>query len=138
MRVFLDANIVFSAAKSDGAIRFLLDLLIARGHECWIDDYVLDEARRNLAAKFPAAMDRLGALVAQFHAGRASAPVGRVEMLDWLPAKDRPVLLSAMHLRCDVLLTGDHRHFGSGYGKAFGGVTIHCARSLAEGVLREA
>lgn len=138
MRVFLDANIVFSAAKSDGAIRLLLDLLIKRGHQCCIDDYVLEEARRNLAAKFPAAMVRLGALVAQFQVSRASAPVGRVEMLDWLPAKDRPVLLSAMHLRCDILLTGDRKHFGPGYGKTLGGVTIHSARSLAEVLLREA
>lgn len=137
MRVFLDANIVFSAAKSDGAIRFLLDLLITRGHECWIDDYILEEARRNLAAKFPAAMDRFGALVARFAAGRASASVGDVELLAWLPPKDRPVLLSAMHLRCDLLLTGDHKHFGPGYGKAFGGVTVHSARSLAEVLQRE-
>ena len=137
MRVFLDANTVFSAAKSDGAIRFLLDFLITRGHECWIDDYILEEARRNLAAKFPASMHRLGALVARFEVGRASAPVGHVEMLAWLPLKDRPVLLSAMHLRCDVLLTGDQKHFGPGYGKAFGGVTIHSARSLAEVLQRE-
>ena len=82
-------------------------------------------------------MVRLGALVAQFQVGGASAPVGRVEILDWLPAKDRPVLLSAMRLRCDVLLTGDRKHFGPGYGKTVGGVTIHCAESLAEVVLRE-
>ena len=137
MRVFLDANIAFSAAKSDGAIRFLLDLLLTRGHECWIDEYVLEEARRNRAAKFPAAMGRLEALVAQFQVGGASASEGRVEMLAWLPAKDRPVLLSAMRLRCDVLVTGDRKHFGPGFGKTFDGVTIHSARSLAEVVLRE-
>ena len=137
MRVFLEANIVFSAAKSDGAIRLLLDLLVTRRHECWIDEYVLEEARRNLAAKFPAAMGRLEALVAQFKIGATSAPVGLVEMLAWLPAKDRPVLLSAMRLRCDVLVTGDRKHFGSGYGKTFDGVTVYSARSLAEVILRE-
>ena len=38
MRVFLDANILFSAAKSDGAVRALVKLLLERGHECWVDD----------------------------------------------------------------------------------------------------
>ena len=35
MRVFLDANVLFSAAKSDGAVRELLRLLLQAGHECW-------------------------------------------------------------------------------------------------------
>ena len=52
MRIFLDANILFSAAKSDGAVGRLLKLLIAAGHECWADGYVVEEARRNLDAKF--------------------------------------------------------------------------------------
>jgi len=37
-----------------------------------------------------------------------------------------------MRLRCDALVTGDRTHFGPGYGKVFGGVTIHSPRSLAE------
>jgi hypothetical protein len=37
----------------------------------------------------------------------------------WLPEKDRPVLLAAMVLACDVLVTGDSTHFWSGYGKHF-------------------
>ena len=53
MRVFLDANILFSAAKSDGAVRHLLRLLLERGHECWADAYVVSEAQRNLSAKGP-------------------------------------------------------------------------------------
>ena len=41
MRVFLDANILFSAAKSDGAVRALLRLLVERGHEAVADAYVV-------------------------------------------------------------------------------------------------
>lgn len=48
MRIFLDANILFSAAKTDRAVRHLLDLLHADGHEILADGYVLEEARRNL------------------------------------------------------------------------------------------
>jgi len=53
VRIFLDANILFSAAKSDGAIRALVERLLVAGHECWVDAYVIDEARRNVLAKQP-------------------------------------------------------------------------------------
>lgn len=53
MRIFLDANVLFSAAKSDGPMRQLLGRLIDAGHECHVDGYVIDEARRNLVAKAP-------------------------------------------------------------------------------------
>ena len=54
------------------------------------------------------------------------------EALAWLPEKDRPVLAAAIRLRCDALVTGDRTHFGGGYGRSFGGVTVHSPRSLAE------
>jgi hypothetical protein len=55
--------------------------------------------------------------------------------LDWLPEKDRPVLPAAVRLRCDALVTGDRTHFGAGYDRTFGGVTIRSPRSLAERLL---
>lgn len=132
MRVFLDANILFSAAKSDGAVRELLRLLLDGGHECWIDDYVVIEARRNLAAKGPDALIALEALLTRLHFSPAQAPGPELKLVNWLPEKDRTVLAAAMRLRCDALVTGDRTHFGAGYGKVFAGVTIHSPRSLAE------
>ena len=38
-----DANILFSAAKSDGAIRRLLKELRGAGHPCVADSYVIGE-----------------------------------------------------------------------------------------------
>lgn len=132
MRVFLDANILFSAAKSDGAVRELLRLLLDGGHECWIDDYVLIEARRNLAAQAPDALIALEALLRRLRISPAQAPGPALKLVNWLPEKDRTVLAAAMRLHCDALVTGDRTHFGAGYGKAFAGVTIHSPRSLAE------
>jgi uncharacterized protein len=135
MRVFLDANILFSAAKSDGAVRALLRLVVESGHECWADAYVVAEARRNLDAKGPQALHALDALLGHLRVAGAgsqaalNAPPG---VLAWLPEKDRPVLAAAIALGCDALVTGDRTHFGSGYGRVFGGVTIHSPRSLAE------
>ncbi len=132
MRVFLDANILFSAAKTDGAVRQLLRLLLAAGHECWVDDYVVIEARRNLGAKGPEALTAFEALLTHLRVGAVQALAPSLQEAGWLPEKDRPVLAAAMRLRCEALVTGDRTHFGAGYGKAFGGVTIHSPRSLAK------
>ena len=131
MRVFLDANVLFSAAKSDGAVRELLRRLLEAGHECWVDDYVVIEARRNLARKGAGALAVLDTLLAGLHQATASVPGPRVTDVQWLPEKDRPVLAAAIGLKCEALVTGDRTHFGVGYGRSFGGVTVHSPRSLA-------
>lgn len=136
MRIFLDANILFSAAKSDGAVRRLLELLLDAGHEFCVDGYVVEEARRNLTAKAPGRDAALHALlrtmkVADVH---PSGPVPEAAVA--LPEKDRPVLTAATRNNCDVLVTGDRTHFGRFYGKALGGVTIHPPRSLADRLLK--
>jgi predicted nucleic acid-binding protein len=132
VRVFLDANILFSAAKSDGAVRHMLRLLLEGGHECVADAYVLAEARRNLAAKGPDAVDVLEALMEQVRFAPSAHGDVPAALLDWLPDKDRPVLAAAIRLDCDALVTGDRRHFGVGYGRAFCGVTVYSPRSLIE------
>jgi len=140
MRVFLDANVLFSAAKSNGAVRRLLQLLVERGHECWADGYVLAEAQRNLTAKGPEALQVLAALLPHLKlAAAASVHQHAVHQADtaWLPEKDQPVLAAAIRLRCDALVTGDRSHFGAGYGRTFAGVAIHSPRSLAQQVLAE-
>jgi len=135
MRVFLDANVLFSAAKSDGAVRQLLRLLVDGGHECWADAYVVAEARRNLASKGPHALAVLDALLTHLRLAAAVPDAGLAREVDWLPEKDRPVLAAAIWLTCDVLVTGDRTHFRAGYGRTFGGVTIHSPRTLAESIL---
>lgn len=138
MRVFLDANILFSAAKSDGAVRALLRMLIERGHECCADAYVLAEARRNLENKGKQALDVLDSLLALLHVAALRPPPAESNPADAtarLPEKNRPVLSAAIGLGCDALVTGDRTHFGPGHGCAFRGVTINSPRSLAEYVL---
>jgi predicted nucleic acid-binding protein len=138
VRVFLDANILFSAAKSDGAVRALLRLLVERAQECWADTYVVAEARRNLEAKGAHALQMLDTLLADVRIAAARSPSAdpaAAEVLAWLPEKDHPVLAAAIALGCDALVTGDRTHFGRGYGRTFGGVMIHSPRSLLESLL---
>lgn len=138
MRLFLDANILFSAAKTAGAVRELLRLLHEAGHECWVDEFVVFEARRNLRVKGPDALEALDRLLESCCLGPAQAGGSKLrhEDVHWLPEKDRPVLAAAIRLRCDVLLTGDRTYVGSNYGRAFDGVVIHSPRSLAEALFR--
>jgi uncharacterized protein len=141
MRVFLDANILFSAAKSAGAIRQLLVKLDESGHVLVVDDYVVTEARRNLTRKAtPDAINYLDALLLQIEVSQVQhSPqrMGSVQTeVDWLPEKDRPVLLAAIALRCGVLVTGDRTDFGAGFGKTFGGVIVYSPAQLALEILR--
>ncbi len=138
MRIFLDANVLFSATKSDGVVRRLLDLLIEAGHECWADGFVAEEARRNLAAKFPDGLPVLETLLARLRTGPIHAPDPALEDALPLPEKDRPVLAAAIRHGCEALVTGDRTHFGRLYGKAIHGVTIHSPRSIAEALLANA
>lgn len=130
MRVFLDANILFSAAKSDGAIRRLVADLHASGHTLVVDGYVAAEAQRNITAKADAGTDYLQALLSRIE-HRPTRHGASDAVANWLPEKDRPVLLAAISGKCDASVTGDRTHFGPGYGKTFGGVAVYSPAQLA-------
>jgi len=132
MRIFLDANILFSAAKSNGAVRRLLEMLIDASHECFVDAYVTEEAWRNLAAKAPAGVDYLETLLRRLNVVPLQAQQTSFATDPPLPEDDRPILAAAIYNRCESLVTGDRAHFGPLYGKTIEGVTIHSPRSLAE------
>ncbi len=136
MRIFLDANVLFSAAKSAGAIRQLLQELHAGNHGLVADEYVATEARRNVLAKASSdALDYLEALLTQIEVSAVQYPATGQTSLLWLPEKDRPVLAAAMALKCAALVTGDRTHFGPGYGKTFDGVTVFSPAQLAQAIL---
>ena len=136
MRIFLDANILFSAAKSAGAVRQLLASLADAGHTLWADGFVAEEARRNIHAKFPAAVHDLETLLSAIHLAPAQPSAALPDIVSQLPEKDRPVLGAAIRLKCDALVTGDKTHFGHWYGKRIAGVQIHSPASLAQALLR--
>jgi predicted nucleic acid-binding protein len=135
MRIFLDANVLFSAARSDGAMREFLRLLIDAGHELHADTYVVEEARRNLVARAGGAEEALEEILATV-AVAAFVTDHALEKKLPLPQKDRPVLAAAIRLKCEILVTGDRTHVGEYYGKSLHDVTIHSPRSLAELLLR--
>jgi len=129
--------VLFSAAKSDGAVRQLVGLMLRARHQCCVDGYVVEEARRNLVAKAPEAVFALEALLAKLQVAAIHAGDTDTEIMAPLPQKDRPVLAAAIRLRCDALVTGDRTHFGFAYGKTLGGVMIHSPSSIAAALLKK-
>jgi predicted nucleic acid-binding protein len=109
-RVFLDANILFSAARFEGS-RFTAFILRSESWDvrCLYSPLVLEETIRNLKKKHPGGLKDLGPLLAKMELVPQSAegpcPIP-------LPAKDQHVLLAAIAGKADVLLTGDIKDFG--------------------------
>jgi len=118
--VFLDANVLFSAAyRMDARIRRLWDLLEVKLAP---SAYAVEEVRRNLDnPQQIAALDELLRAVRVVTAVPAERPF---PSLVELPEKDRPILLTAIELQASHLLTGDTKHFGRYYGSVIEGVII--------------
>ena len=132
MRVFLDANILFSAADSQSATRQLLDEVLERA-EVVTNLHALEEARRNLQIKRPQHLDGLAAI--QRRIAMTAAFDNRIQAQ--LPQEDIPVVAGASGSGCSHLWTSDRRHFGRYYGKKIGGVLVVSSIMLAD-LLNEA
>ena len=124
MRIFLDANVLFSAAYSDGAIRRLMNDLHGAGHTVVADRYVIEEALRNLEIHRHESISFFHTLTTSMTIVPISLRSEEIPPDFHLPEKDIPVLASAIAAGCDILTTGDTRHFGAHYGRTVAGVTI--------------
>ena len=127
MRVFLDANILFSAADSQSATRQLLDDVLDRA-EAVTSAHTLEEARRNLQLKRPQHLGGLAAIQRRIRTTEAFDTRIHVE----LPLDDIPVLAGASGARCSHIWTSDRRHFGRYYGKTIGGILVVSSIMLAD------
>ncbi|MBU6410681.1 MAG: hypothetical protein KGR98_09860, partial [Verrucomicrobia bacterium] len=107
--------------------RTFLDALLDRA-DCLTHDYAVEEARRNLAAKFPEGLKALEKLAGRCELISQLTTVLEVE----LPLKDVPILGGAVAGRATHLLTGDERDFGKFWGRTIQGVKIVSPRMLAE------
>ena len=111
MRLFLDANILFTAAHNPrGKAAFVIEAGKNGRWDLVTSSYAREEARRNLTKKFPQGSDDYDALFAGVqvvgHPPDLPFPAALVE-------KDRPILQAALASRSTHLLTGDIRDFGS-------------------------
>jgi len=119
-RVFLDANVLFSAAYRKGA--GLARLWRLKGVELVTSQYAAAEARTNLDTDEQ--RKRLGKLLSDLACVAEAADPPALPDHVTLPDKDKPILQAAIRAEASYLLTGDVRHFGPLLGKTICGVTI--------------
>ena len=126
MRLFLDANILFSAAHSPGGGARELVKLSDAGHcELITSQHAILEAERNLTLKSlpgPEAFDEILGNVRRI-------PDAGPGLVAWaarlgLPENDAPILAAAAAAGADLLVTGDRKHFGHLYGNVVGRVRV--------------
>ena len=121
VRLFLDANVLFSAAyRADAGVARLWEL---PGVVLLTSSYAVEEARRNLLDEDQ--RELLARLLLQ------EVVVGEATMLPperrgaiELPEKDWPVLGGAAAAGASHLITGDVRHFGRYFGERLLGVLV--------------
>ena len=118
-RVFLDANVLFSAAWRDNAgVARLWQLpefaLVTSG-------FAVGEAERNLDTAERLA--RLAKLLAGVEIA-AEAPEISLDGFEALRDKDRPILQAAIGANAGYLVTGDWRDFGPWLGGEVRGVRV--------------
>jgi predicted nucleic acid-binding protein len=119
-RIFLDANILFSVAYGSPGLNRLWKS--ARQKRCmpFASNFVVEEARRNLF--HPVQMERLEDYLSEVRIvpevdSTLPCPID-------LPDKDQPVLMAAISIKADYLITGDSTHFGKYFGHTINGVGI--------------
>jgi predicted nucleic acid-binding protein len=119
-RVFLDANVLFSAAyRPENGLLRLWEL---RRAVMVTSDYAIEEARRSLAVATQ--RTALGTLVARTEVVRGAFDGVPLPRRVALPADDEPILRAAIAARCTHLLTGNLRDFGPYLDTTIAGVLI--------------
>jgi hypothetical protein len=124
VRLFLDTSVLLAASGTgEGASRFLIHQAPAQNWILLSTDYCAEEARRNLPKVGHSAAEVWTSVISP---ALELMPV-RVALdkpLVFPKAKDRPVVISALSLGCDWLLTLDERDFQGKLGRQIYGMAI--------------
>jgi hypothetical protein len=117
-RIFLDANVLFSASyrESSGLLRLwkLTDTEIITSY------FARHEAQRNIVSDEQLVrLHQLPLIVVMPVWTQDRLPDGIA-----LAEKDIPILLDAINATATHLLTGDKKHFGALYGRSIGGLLV--------------
>ena len=111
IRLFFDANVLFTAAHNPDGKAALILALGAKGEwEVVSSTYAVEEARRNIERKFPSRAVALEELLQSLTI--VLSGTGKDCPLE-LPVKDRPIFESALRVSATHLLTGDLKDFGA-------------------------
>ena len=127
VRIFLDANVLFSASRPGSAFARLI--AAARRHASVLtSDIACAKARRNLALERPGGLEAFEALLEELEL----VPSAVFPLPVALDEKDVPLLCAAIRARSDSFVTGDRRDFGHLFGTRVHGTQVITPRMLAE------
>jgi uncharacterized protein len=121
-RVFLDANVLFSASYKPSK---LIKLWEMPNIQLITSEYALEEAYRNLEIIRKESLPTLEFLVKTLEISKEVIDkslnlYSDIKIVD----KDKPIIVSAIFSKATHLLTGDKKHFGDILGKKIRGVLI--------------
>ena len=110
MRLFLDANVLFTAAHNPkGQAALVIELGVQGYWELFSSLYALEEARRNLERKFTQSLNGLNTFQ---HSIRLVDYRTDLAFPEGLAQKDQPIFQAALACQATHLLTGDLKDFG--------------------------
>ena len=136
IRLFLDSNVLFTAAHNpSGKAALIIDLGAQGNWEIVSCSYAIEEAQRNISIKFPDYLERFETLISAIikvpsRSGR-NCPVP-------LSEKDRPILEAAIQCDATHLLTGDIKDFGPfmNHPNLTGGVLIQTISEFLDSLMK--
>lgn len=107
MRVFLDANVLFSASQPGSALARLIAAAM-RHASLLTSEVACAEARRNIALKRSGWLATFEALLEEIEV----VPSAVFPLPVTLDEKDVPLLCAAIRARSDFFVSGDRKDFG--------------------------
>ena len=128
MKIFLDANILFSASHTTSATRILFDATVKYADECITNPHAFEEAKRNIEAKRPLQLSEFKKISSHLKISNLFYNILGVD----LPLQDVPILAGAIGARCSHLWTGDKKHFWKFYGQSIHGALVVSHIMLAD------
>lgn len=106
MRVFLDTNVLASAAATRGLCGDVLRELIS-SHELFISDQVLIDLRRVLQLKFGVPQELIDDSIELLQRDSNPAQPGQLPRVELKDSDDLTILGAAINAGAEVLVTGD-------------------------------
>jgi uncharacterized protein len=106
MKVFLDTNVLASAAATRGLCADVLREVFA-SHELFISDQVLIELRRVLQLKFGVSQELIDDFMELLERDSIPAQPGRLPTIELKDRDDLAIVAAAISAGAEVLVTGD-------------------------------
>ena len=130
LRLFLDANILFTAAyRSDGLSALLFELRRRDLLQLTVSEQAIEEARINLELKRPDVLGKFRGFIKLLEVIHTPA---KCPLALNLPEDDLAIFAAALAARATHLITGDKKHFGRYFDKPeqTGGLIIQTVRQF--------